>query len=343
MPVFRSLCLRAPLNVPLTALLCLVAFTPPTSAQELDQYGRWVNGVSEPWFFGAELDKAEVSAAQTRWKLIEEENGRAAGGEWAGDYFVGDETHGSFLRWAPGAGFVLFKVNKCAAQVDDFSYGRVVVSPTLVMLVPERAMRPRGAHGHGHHPSGNHYVPVKFRGERLLIPEGEMSDFGDYVAGLGQFNRHQFFSYIMTTSFFSQFGGSEAEPAAAPVVPPGYERFLKRPLTGRVVSVGRRSIRRDYGYENEDGTGGVYNGLSSLARLTVNVGRAHGAKRGMILRALATGEDIRLTRVGKLTSEGLVVRSLGDNGQETYFDHETNRDKVYPTVVVGWRLTTSPF
>ncbi|HEX5709254.1 MAG TPA: hypothetical protein VFX96_18265 [Pyrinomonadaceae bacterium] len=351
---------RAAPLVSLLALLLAQTLLAPTPLQAQEQYdpsGRWVNGVSEPWWFDAERHaKEDIEAAQRRWRLLGEELADAPRGGWAGDYFIGGETHGSYLRWSPRGGFVLFKVNKCAAQVDDFAFGTVDATPSLVRLLPERDMTPADAHAHGHHMSGaTSLLPVSLRGARLLVPEDEMAEFGDYVAGLGKFNQQQFIYYDSSYTYFHRMTDEDIDAdarasdavagtsSAAVIVPAGYERFLKRPVEGKITRVGRREVKNGYDYQTADGSGEHHDGLASVTPVTVNVGTRHGAAAGMVLRAPATGEEIKLTRAGAFSSTGVVVRSLDEHGRETFYDHAAERQSVYPRVAVGWRLTTSPF
>ncbi|HEV2800110.1 MAG TPA: hypothetical protein VGW12_06425 [Pyrinomonadaceae bacterium] len=342
---------RAFLRCLLVVLSVSACITGDAFAQT-DAYERWENGISEAWWFSDTAAKDEIAAMQARWASIAEEMRGGAADAWAGDYFVGGETHGSYLRLSTRGGFVLLKVNKCAAQVEDFSYGKVSISPARVQLIPERAMRPHdpNAHAHGRQHTDLDFVPVTFRGDRLLVGESEMTDFGDYVAGLGKFNEHAFIYYVLSTSFFYQMREGETEPSATeappasavPVMPPGYERFLKQPIEGQIVSVGKRSVRRDYSYKSPAGVG-EWHASASVTHVNVNVGTMHGAKRGLQLRVLDSDEVVRLTRVGKTSSAGIVIRSLDENRRETYYDHDAQQEKVYPPVAPGWKLSTSPF
>jgi hypothetical protein len=324
--------------------LCSVAVFGLISHAQDGELRRWENGVSEAWWISEELaSNDEAAAVQAKWKLIKEENKRAAISEWAGDYFIGSETHGSYFRWSAQNGFVLVHVNKCAAQVMGFSYGQVSASPAFVRLIPERTFRQETSHQHGGQQTENNFIPVKFRGDRLLVPESEMADFGDYTVGLGKFNESAFIYYFFTSHFFYKEGGEEIKEATdVAIVPAGYERFLKQPIKGKITGVGKRIVRRDYTYESPTGQTETYT-FASITPIVVDIGASDGAKRGLILKAVNTSEEVKITNVGETSSTAILIRSLDERGRETYFDHDSEREKVYPRIAVGWKLTTSPF
>lgn len=338
----------------LAALVFAAALARPCPAQ-LNQWGYWENGITESWWLSSDdFTKEDAEGAVARWRGIGEENESAAGREWAGDYFRGDETHGTYARWSPRAGFILANVDKCQARVMGLTTGRVEVTPTVIRFIPEFKKSARRAHG-GAHAAGAHaapavmqFVPVVWRGDRLLVPENEMSDFGDYLAGLGKYN-HWDFLYSWYTEFFVRRGGdqvgAEAEGGGlTPVVPAGYERYLKKPIEATVTAVGRRRVRRDYTYENPDGTGASY-ALASVTAVAVNVGTTHGVKNGMTFRVAepAEGDQVKITRAGKSSSEGIVIRSVLDDGTETFYDAKIEDTRRSSRVAAGWKLTTSPF
>ncbi len=333
----------------LMMLMCVYTCSVAAAGAQTDPYERWENGISEAWWFSETASRDEVAAVKTRWQLLGEEMSGATAGAWAGDYSVGGDTHGSYLRLAPRGGFVLMKINKCAAHVEDFSYGKASVTATRIQLIPERPFRPPDPkeHAHGRQHADHDFVPVTFRGDRLLIAESEMPDFGDYLAGLGKFNEHAFIYGADFSPFFHQMREGEratgaADTPVAVVVPPGYERFLKRPITGRIVSVGERRVRSDYEYDFPSG-GSEWYDVAAVTRVMVNVGTTHGAKVGLQLKVVDSDETVKLTRVGKTSSTGIIIRVLDENRRETYYDHDAEREQTYPPVAAGWELTTTPF
>src|SRR5689334_621776 len=103
-------------------LACVFACAPSTRARQLsearaqlDEDGRWVNGVTESWWLGDGIAETDAAAAAARWKEIGDELARDGAEGSAGDYFVGGETAGTYMRWSPRAGFVIAAVNKCEA------------------------------------------------------------------------------------------------------------------------------------------------------------------------------------------------------------------------------------
>jgi hypothetical protein len=332
--------------------LALLACAPVARAQQ-DEWGFWQNGVTESWWLNSkDFSLAEATGGVERWKAIGEEYaaGRAAAGTWAGDYFRGGDTHGTYLRWSPRTGFVIAHVNKCAAQVTGLVYGRVEATPTLVQFFPELDKRPASGHGgHGEHrtpPAPRaviRYVPVEWRGERLLIAEDEMADFGDYVAGLGNYNGEVLMFLLDYNYFFRGPDTDGVRDNAPPVVPPGYEHFIKQPIEARVTAVGRREFKRDYTIEGAH-TSRTF-AHASVTRLTINAGTERGVTNGMAFRVTRPdeGDMVFVLRAGRRTSTAIVVRDVDERGAETFYDNGEAGERPHSKASRGWRLTTSPY
>lgn len=355
------------------------------SSAQLDQWGYWENGVSESWWLSSkDFTKDDAVNAVALWKKIGGAGAGADGGGWAGDYFRGGSTSGTYIRWSPDGGFVMAGVNKCEARVVRLAYGKVDATPTLIHFFPE-FRKTAASHGHLRGATDSlaamRFVPVEWLGERLLIAEDEMGDFGDYVAGLGEYNfwlgtPYYFAEDLIGTQFYAKTapefvaaageGGRAEEPvetpaavespspgetaspspgdaaaAAPPVVPPGYERFLKRPIEATVTAVGGRRVRRKLSFKNRSSE--VFYDHVSLTDVTIDAGTEHGLKPGMFLLARGAGEfeRIRIVRASKRSSAGYVIRELADDGSETVTDGDAKRPR--PKVAAGWRLTTWRF
>lgn len=345
----RSLVLMLGLGLTLGVSLVGNAQTQP----QLGSDGRWVNGVTEPWMFPDSVAKDSIREAQLRWVRIEGEQRTASDNPWVGDYFVGGDTHGSYLRFAPQGGFVVFHVNKCEARVMGFSYGKVSLSAALIQMLPDKTEHGSAQHGHSS-TSSLRYLPVTWHRVKYLVPEEEIADFADYVAGLGEFNDPSF-SLVEYARFFSMAESERPATAGAeqaktqpnqgkllfiaPVVPPGYESFIKKPVDAKIISRGRSYIKHDP--END-----WWNTLT--IPVTINVGAAHGLKEKLLLRVLRSvgfgGRDefVRITRVGLRSARGVIERPVRKQPCVKFDPTDDCLDPDYEPVRIGWKLTTNP-
>jgi hypothetical protein len=332
---------RAINKLSLLFLLSLFCFVPAANAQ-IDQWGYWNNGVSESWWFSAEdFTKGEADSAIEKWNEVGSQLKGADPNSWYGDYFRGDETHGIFFR-VSDTNFVMVRVDKCAARVMSLSYGTVRFTSTQFQLQPQFAKSAKSQHAHDTASFAFDFVGVKWRKTLMLVAETEMPDFGDYVAGLGKYN-YSDFRYWLGNEFFNKLGPAYSiENSDQPQVPQGYEHFLKEPITATITAVKSRTVKKNYSYENPDGTGASNFEPVSLTTVTIDAGSAHGLKRGMFLRVVRPNENesVRLLQVGKFSSTGVIARDLID-GHEKFFDGDTEQLRPYPRIQSGWRLTTS--
>src|SRR5215213_2141254 len=124
-----------------------------------------------------------VACAATRAAAQVGEELKTTAGEFAGTYREGGEMRHSYLRWAPGGGFVYLYVYERHA-VLDFSYGKVEVTPTALVFKIEREQRgivmgfpPRLAL----RPTPRRWVAARWRTTNYLVPENKIEDFGKYV------------------------------------------------------------------------------------------------------------------------------------------------------------------
>ncbi len=335
-------------------VIALLMGAPTAFAQAsapIDPYGRWLNGVSEPWWLPESISRDDTNQVQIRWSAIENENTTSRAEEWTGNYFSGSETHGSYLRWSKQSGFVLVHVDKCAAQVMSFSYGRVVSSADFIQLLPENAASARQNHGHLMQ-AATRFLPVSWRGNFYLVPEDEIADFGDYVAGLGKYNEWAG-NYIEIAEFFTRFGKEvssvettsidKSEPnnllKDRPVVPPGYERFIKKPIDALITTVGKSYVKRDSEDESWD---------DLLTPVSINVGSAKGLRVKMSLRVVSSrefGNDdefVEVTQVSLHSAKGVIKRPVRKRPCVKFDPADDCKDPDYQTIKTGWRITTVP-
>jgi hypothetical protein len=321
--------------LPIFGFLLAVCFAPTAPAQsnkpDTDQDGRWVNGIGEPLWFEPEAPRQEIERLKARWKLIELENAKPLTDPLAGNYGNGGETHGSFLRWAPLAGFVLVHVDKCAARVMGFSYGSVIATPNSIQLVPEGEFSPT-RHGHSHSGVESKFLVIRWRSAPYLTIEKYVEEFLDSLAGLGKSNENSYWELPV----FRKWGVEDVGSAdVLPVVPPGYQRYVKRPINLSITSVGRRIVKR---FNVEYDTEPQY---ESRTPVIVNGGRSQGVKPGMKFWVLDSDEsdEVIIRSVASHASSGVIVRGVEKDPTRTYGlwkDYDR-----YPRIKTGWRLSTS--
>lgn len=312
---------------------------------ELDPQGRWINGVTEPWWFPDNIPAEDIKAAQLLWTSIGRHN---AMNDWSGDYFIGGDTHGSYLRWMPGR-YVLFNVDKCQAKVMAFSYGSVAFSPDRVQLMPAKSASESTKHSHSKEPNPR-FLPVTWRDTKYLVPEDEIADFGEYVAGLGKYNSNDSM-FLENTQFFSRLSNTrsstvEQDAAAnqkvifvAPLVPAGYEKFIKRPIDARITAIHKAYLRPNA--ENE------WWG-DRVIPVGINVGSANGLKVKMALRLVGTegfagGEEyVEITKVSLKSAQGIVVRPVRKRPCVKIYPDDDCKSPNYSAIKVGVQVTTNP-
>jgi hypothetical protein len=301
-----------------------------SSSAQSQNYAEWENGVTERWWVDlAEFPKQELDNAIEQWRRIGVDNQNAKSHEWAGGYFTGSNTHGTYLRWSQQSGFILAQVDKCAATLMGLSYGKVVTSPTSVEFIFEYH-KSSGSHGHtkSHTPAPTaiKFITIKWSNDQYLVQENEMTEFGNYVAGLGKYNQE--YAWLDGTDYFARsISEAKSNYDELPQVPSEYVRFIKKPIDAEITAVGAPGLRRLRDYDGPL----QYEGYTPV---TMNVGSLNGVKKGMLFRVLSSdqGESVKIVRVGKYSSEGVIVRWLDENKQEY---------ERYPPIKVGWRLSTS--
>ena len=323
--------------------LCVILAATTTAEAQVDKWGAWDNGITEAWWMSSKtFTNEDVTNAISRWKSI----GNITSPGWEGDYFIGSEVHGTYVRWSPNAGFIIADVDKCQALVMGVTYGRVISTPNTIQFIPEfsKSSKPHGHHSHNREGKPLNFVPVQWRDSLYLIPENKIEDFADYVAGLGDFNALNAMGALLPESYFYSKYAGKTQANDVPVLPAEYQRFVKRPITGEITAVVGRKLQRNYSYEfkSESFSFGNQYELASLTFVTVNIGSLHGVKKDLFLRVAQPnlGEVIRLVEVGPTSSKAVLVRDV-ENQKETYYDNEAEREREYPRVKAGWTLTTA--
>lgn len=326
----------------LSSILLLFVLSASSSAQtnqdERLQSGQLESGYEDASWYLPAAPREEIESLKARWGAIAQEL-RLTSSEFAGTYFRGGEMRQSYLRWSPDNGFVYVYVYE-NFSVLDFSYGRVQVTPSEIIFTVEREQRTNDL-DNAPLATPNRWIPAKWKRSRYMISVDDIDDFGNYVAGLGQYNDFngpccEFVPFFVTSN------ERASENAHRPIVPNRYAQYLREQIEGRITFVGRRRIVRDY-----TSSGELYGHLHLIASLTpvrVNIGRRHGVRRNLLFRLIDQphGQFLKITRVGYESSSGVIVRDVDESGRETCFDPETLTERVCPPLAARIRVTTSP-
>ena len=340
--------LRASLRAALFAAALLACAYSSAAAQtadadEREQFESGYEDTNKTWHLPSGTTKKEAASLNARWKALGEEL-KSDACEFAGTYLSGGETRRSLLRWAPGGGFVFLYVYE-NFSVLDFSYGKVSVTPTAVVFNVERERKGLGG-GSAQGRTPRRWVAARWRTANYLVPEGEVAEFGEYVGGFDEYN-----DFNGPCCEFAPFLSSAARRDALksfeePSLPAPYARLMRGPIEAKIKSVGRRRVVKDYGMEGE--FYGQWFERASLTPVTIDAGRNRRVRRGLLFRIVGSpyGQYLKIVRVRPSSSEGVIIRSVDDDGLETFYDSEDGRSepqkKVYPPVNVGARVTTSP-
>ena len=297
----------------------------------------------EPFRIEVDTRNPEIRALLERWERIGNEAQSISNG-FAGMY-VKSGYRGWLLRWAPGAGFV-YVFHYEGLSIIDFSYGKVEVTSGEIRFIPERDMRETYRGQKLQTPLS--WIAIQAPQLRFMIPADEIADFGQYVAGLSNYNDFNGPCCEFDPFFVAPRAMGEVADVAAITVPDKYQRFMRPPITGRIVSVGRRRVVKDYGLEGKFFSQSFLD-KSSLTPIKINAGRIHGLKKNMLLRFAGDQSDvpdqfIQVTSVGRQTATAVVIRGVDDGNQESYIvnPHESDKRISFPPIRPGLRVTTSP-
>jgi hypothetical protein len=316
-------------SLSISCIFLAVAISAIGQPSQFEQDGRWINGVSESWFFEAEHPREEILAMQFKWAAIGNELQQPSQHRWQGGYFEGSDTHGDYLRWSPKSGFVWLKVDKCRATVMSFSYGEVVAGPTSVQLITGKTIIGSGNHRHSTF-STVRFLPVIWSKTLWLVPELEMASFGDYVAGVGRYNEWLLYGEFGPMFLSKAFSDNETFPVSKePIVPHGYERYIKTPIAATVVVVGRAYVQRSDDESWDD----------LITPVTVKLSRT-GAKAKLKFRLLDSDEVIELIKVRGRTASGIIVRPTRKKPCVKFDPEDDCLDPDFDPVTVGLKAST---
>jgi hypothetical protein len=253
----------------LTAFLLLALVAIPAAGQ-FDSYGRWIySDHSEPTNFRLDLySNDDVEAVRARWEQLAGVND-----VWAGEYTrsEGEMPSTVLLRWDPSSGFAALHVHPCMPALLGIAHGGIAQEPDAIVLTSTLIR--------GTMPFARRLVKARWGQRRYLIPEDEVKAFCDHTSGLGTGSPNE------PVGFLLKEGDQELPVADLPEVPEPYRKFVRRPVTARIVRV--RPARARLSNDN--------------ARIRIDAGSESGIAPGVDLYASQDGLRIvfNVDRVGR--------------------------------------------
>ena len=250
--------------------------------------------------------------------------------------YIKSGYRGWMLRWAPGAGYV-YVYHSEGLDIIDFSYGKVEVTTSEIRFIPERDMRRTFRGKKLQIPLS--WVPAQLSESRFMVPKNEIGNFGQYLAGLVDYNDFNGPCCEFDPFFVLQGSrGAQAPTGSAVLVPAEYQRFIRQPITGQIISIGKRRIVK--GYAVHATLFSHYFEESALTPITIDAGRVHGLRKNMLLRFAGDQSNqprqfVRVTSVGSRTAVAVLIRPIYENDRESYL-------AGFPAIRAGMRVTTSP-
>ena len=312
-------------------ILVLLLSTASILAQDSDVPSHWDNGIHHSsWDLALEAN--DRKKLLDLWDAIGDDL-KKPDHRLAGTYTKIDDNSGYFLRWSLRKGFIVvpyFDQN----LITDFGYGRVTIADDSdVIFLSQRQLN--GGRGLSKMPQRWASILGYF------MPTERLKDFAQFRAGLGQYNEFNGRCCEFRPTFLAQRIDGEPD-SLAKVVPSKYSHLMRQPITGEIISVGRRKTVKDWGYE-----GTLYSEWIEKAVLIpvrIDAGRKAGVKRNMLFRLLGEPnfvQYLQVMRVSERASFGYVVRNVTSNRNETFRD-SADAERPIPPIRVGVKVTTSP-
>lgn len=232
--------------------------------------------------------------------------------EWEGSYLDGRAPMLgiSDFRLDLDKGFAEVYIYTCFPELRSFRFGKVINKADSISLITEIS-------SYSGETKTEKYIKVRWADRLYLVEESALPSFAEKAVGL-YVAEDPDEPYPGKWSAFWVQGSLEGTASGWPQFPENYKRFERRPLSGKVESMGKRSLIAEYDYE------GKLSGYSANYPVTLNVGKNKGVKVGMLLYLAESDEQIEVTKVYKNTATGKLVRSTSDSGTDECVDDDSN-------------------
>jgi cell shape-determining protein MreC len=137
------------------------------------------------------------------------------------------------------------------------------------------------------------------------------------------------------------------KPSISFLAPPKYLKFIKKPITAKILFVGKRYITK-----STVASCCEFEVKASATSILINAGSNQGVRKNLLFLLVDAGDNfsqvIKITRINKNSSQAVVLRELDEKGKENYngeiYDRtsESYNKIPFPPIRVGMKVTTSP-
>jgi len=326
-------------KIPILIFIAITTYSNVISQENLDSWRYWDNGVGylKTWIF-ADVSESTAVEIKRRWNAIGDSL-KTSSNPFAGTYLQ-DGNRGYYLRWSPEKGFVYVRYYE--SFVEDASYGDVSKSRSEILFFVSHELEAMSDRRKIATPT--RWIPTM--DGRFLIRSDEIKEFADFYGGFGNFNGFPR-KWNCDCDAFARRVDKDVRYPKPPfsVVPDAFRKFIRNPISGRIVAVGKRYVgKHPIAFTIDE-----IEGKASMTVVTIDKGSRDGVTKGLLF-LIGTDQDamqqvLRITRVSKTRSNGLVIRMLGENGLESFVDGwEDKTDKpiykIYLPIRKGTPITT---
>jgi hypothetical protein len=318
-------------------LLLLFVTAPSLPQEELEEkYVVWTMSTGRRWLMH-HLAPDDVLKLKDRWGRVEESL-RSSTNVFAGTYFQPGFS-GRFMIWSSDKGFVYVEYFD-VEHPCYFSYGSARQAGEEIRFDIEYESRQSIC------PPETPKTPLSWipagDGE-FFIPTTDAKRFGEFYAGRGEFNG--FFTKWRYEQFPFPRRWGKTPPDKRFVLPDPYGSHIHKSIEARIISLGRKRMVKSERMLFPLGE------RASLTPVVIDAGIRQGVKVGMQFVLLddndADSQTLKVTKVGRKISRGVVLRQITDEGKEGSLGEysEQRKDweiKLFTPLKVGLKVTTSP-
>lgn len=319
-------------------ILALITMLSVVTAQEDNSWMAWKNDIGNTRWLMYHLEKSDVEILKEKWNAVGQSLEKNQT-EYSGSYIIPAYMSGYFFRWSKEAGYVFVRFFD-VEHPCYFSFGDVELTGSVIRFIHKGESSSSACPPSSSGRPAEEWIPAL--GGQYLVPRSELKEFIDYYSGFNDFNGH--LRKPDDKIPFPIFWGKTDENQPKFILPDDFSSFIKSPLNGEIISVGKTRTRRSkifvFGSDKAE----------TITSVTIDLGRKHGLKTKQEFILLTdddgTSETLIVTSVGQSHSKGVVVRTINDKGKEGFLEWDNESDAFVPKPFTklrpGIKITTSP-